>query len=96
MLANRIYLIESFWYYVHHHQHYHHHYHHHGHHTIDIITISPGLNVHTHLQSLGCRQQILQEHLSPKIEFSTFSAESEIVIVNTVTMRHCKISLWWA
>ena len=51
---------------------------------------------HIHLQSVGCTQQILLEHLSPKIEFSTFSAESKIVIVNSVTMRHCKISLWWA
>ena len=51
---------------------------------------------HIHLQSVGCRQQILLEHLSLKIQFSTFSAKSKIVIVNTVTMRHCKISLWCA
>jgi len=52
MLTNRIYLIECFWYYIHHHQHYHHCYHHHGHYTIHIITISPELNVHTYTYNL--------------------------------------------
>jgi hypothetical protein len=51
---------------------------------------------HIHLQSVGYRQQILLVRLSPKIQFSIFSAESKIVIVNTVTIRHCKIWWWWA
>jgi len=58
MLMNRIYLIECFWYYVHHHQHYHYRSHHHGHHTIDFITIGSGLNVPTfayNQQAAGCR-----------------------------------------
>jgi hypothetical protein len=50
---------------------------------------------HIHLQSVGCGQQILLENLCPKIQFSTFSAESKNVIVKTITMRHCEIPLWW-
>jgi hypothetical protein len=45
---------------------------------------------------LGCRQEILLEHISPKIQFSTFSAKFNLAIVNIVTIRQCKISLWWA
>jgi hypothetical protein len=38
----------------------------------------------------------LLENLSPKIQFSTVTAQSEIVIVNIMMMRHCEIALWWA
>jgi hypothetical protein len=98
MLMNWIYLIECFWYSIHHHEHYHHYYHdssqwpsYHWHHCYWPWTDC----THVHLQSVGCRQQILLEHLIPKSQFSTFSAQCKIVIVIAVTMRHCKISLGW-
>jgi hypothetical protein len=52
ILTNCIYLIVCFWYYVHHQQYYHHLYNPHGHHIIDIITISPGLNMQTYTYNL--------------------------------------------
>ena len=51
---------------------------------------------HIHPKSAGCRLQIVLESQSPKIQFSTGSAESEIVIVNIMAMRHFEIALWWA
>jgi hypothetical protein len=46
-------------------------------------------------QSVGCREQIWLEHLTPKIQLSTLAAKSENLIVGTMTMRHCKVSEWW-
>jgi hypothetical protein len=65
-----------------------------------IITISPRLNQHTSVPtSVGGRQRNQQENLSwrsalPKIQFSTFPAESKAAIVNTMTVRHREILLW--
>jgi hypothetical protein len=68
--------------------------------TIDIITISPKC-VHIHPQSVGSKQQIQLENLSrrsalPKIQLSTFPAESQAAIVNTMAVRHREISSMWA
>ena len=47
------------------------------------------------------KQQILLENLSwrpalPKIQLSTMSIESKTAIVNTMVVRDCEISSWWA
>jgi len=68
--------------------------------TIAIITINPEC-AHICLQSVGSEQSIPLENLSrrsalPKIQLSTFPAESQAAIVNTMTVRHCEISSRWA
>lgn len=98
ILTYWIYLSKWFWYNHYHHQHYYHCRGYHDHHTIAIITIIIGLNVctYTHnLYSVGCGQLILLENMSLKIQCSTFAAQSNIVIVNTMIVRHCELSLRW-
>jgi len=68
--------------------------------TIAIIIISPGLNTDTWLQAMGSRQQMPLQNLSsrcafPTIQLSTLPAESKAAIVNTMTVTHREISLWW-
>jgi len=72
------YLSKYFWYYDHHHQHDHHHHHHYGHYTIGIITISPGLTIHTYTHNWWAagswfHQKIwVGDMLSPRSNFLTF------------------------
>jgi len=67
--------------------------------TIAVIAISLEC-AHIRPQSVGSGQQIPLENLSrrsalPKIQLSTFPAESKAAIVNTMTVRHREILSWW-
>jgi hypothetical protein len=67
--------------------------------TISLFTIRTKYT-HIHPQSVGNKYYILLEHLRrrsavPKIKLSTIPAESRVIHVNTITMRHGEILLRW-
>ena len=73
------------------HHHHHHHHHHHEPRT-ECVCISSKLmrnRLQIPLRKLSRRSAL------PEIQLSTFSAESEPAIVNTMTLRHHEILSWW-